>query len=132
MKIAVPTISKKGFEDLIGQHFGRSPTYTIVDSESSAVKVVNNTSHHMGGSGYPPELLSKKGVKAILCSGMGSRALQMFKDAGIKVYVGAFGTVADAIESWRNGELQEADETHACTQHAFRGPLHGTGLCKKK
>jgi len=132
MKIAVPTIGSRGLEELIGEHFGRTQTYTIVDSESNKIKTIDNTSHHMGGQAYPPELLSKEGVEAILCSGMGGRAIRMFREHNISVYVGAFGTVKDALESWRAGELQEADESNACSQHAFRGPLHETGLCKKK
>ncbi|MFO7677002.1 MAG: NifB/NifX family molybdenum-iron cluster-binding protein, partial [Thermoplasmatota archaeon] len=51
MKICVPTMGNKGLEENIGEHFGRVPTYTIVDVENNKVKVVQNTSEHMGGDG---------------------------------------------------------------------------------
>ena len=31
MKIAVPTMGEKGLEESIADHFGRCPTYTILD-----------------------------------------------------------------------------------------------------
>ena len=31
MKVSIPTNGKKGLEDTVGEHFGKVPTYTIVD-----------------------------------------------------------------------------------------------------
>jgi len=132
MKIAVPTDGDKGLNELIGQHFGRVKYYTLVDTETNEVRVIPNTSHHMGGVGYPPEILADAGVDILLCSGLGKRAVQMFREKKIKVYVGAYGTVGDAIESYTTGDLIEASEDSACSQHAFRSHLHGTGSCGKK
>jgi len=53
MKVAVPTMGNEGLDEEVGQHFGRVPTYTIVDTETNDVKVINNTSQHAGGQGYP-------------------------------------------------------------------------------
>jgi len=131
MKICVPTAGNNGLEERIGEHFGRVPTYTIYDTESKEITVIENTSHHTGGSGYPPELLDNNGVNVLLCSGLGWRAIGMFREKGIKVYIGAHGTVKDAIESWEQGKLQEATDDSACSRHAFRSELHGTGQCGK-
>ena len=65
MKICVPTMGEKGLDELIGEHFGRVPTYTIVDLDTNAVKVIPNTSEHMGGVGYPPEIMVKEGPSRI-------------------------------------------------------------------
>lgn len=132
MKVAVPTVGNKGLDEVIGEHFGRVPTYTIVDSDTKEFKVIENASHHMGGQGLPPELLEKEGVEVMLCTSLGRRAIMLFKEKGIKVYAGAFGTVSDALESWRAGELQEVDEGGACSQHAFRGSMQEAGLCSKE
>jgi len=129
MKVAVPTDGGRGMDEKVGEHFGRAPTYTIYDTDSREVTVIENTSHHMGGSGYPPELLAGNGVDILLCSGLGWRAIGMFKERGIKVYIGAHGTVKNALESWKQGKLQLATEGSACTQHAFRSELHETGQC---
>ena len=124
MKICIPTMGEKGLDELIGEHFGRVPTYTIVDLDTNAVKVIPNTSEHMGGVGYPPEIMVKEGVHVLVCRGLGRRAISMFDESGIEVYIGASGTVKDAISAFQNGQLQKAGITDACGQHAFRDQHH--------
>ena len=124
MKICIPTNGKDGLEDSVGEHFGRVPTYTIVDLETNDVKVVSNTSEHGGGSGYPPEIMAKEGVDVMVCSGLGRRAISMFEQMGIDVYIGASGTVRDVVAAFKQGTLQKASEGDACEQHAFRDRHH--------
>ena len=129
MKICIPTMGNNGLDETVGEHFGRVPTFTVVDSETNDVEVIPNTSTHMGGSEYPPELLNKKGVNLMLCSGLGHRAIKMFEEFGIEVYVGAHGTVKDAIKMWKDNTLQMATDKTACEQHTFRRTENGN--CKK-
>ncbi len=129
MRVAVPTQGGGGLEDTVGEHFGRTPTYTLVDPDSMEAEVIENISHHMGGAGYPPELLEKHGVNVLLCRGLGRRAIQMFSEKGIGVYCEASGTVEDALRQWRNNELVKATEDTACSRHEFRGRDHGTEKC---
>ena len=124
MKIAFPTLGNKGLDEQIGEHFGRVPTYTIIDLETKELRVVPNTSHHMGGQGYPPELLAREGVKVMICRGLGRRAISMFQDFGIEVYIGATGTVRDALDAFMRGELKNASISDACGEHAFRDRHH--------
>jgi predicted Fe-Mo cluster-binding NifX family protein len=121
MKVCIPTNSDKGLNDYVGEHFGRVSTYTIVDLEKNDVKVIPNTSNHMGGTKNPPEVLAEYGVNVMICQGLGRRAIIMFNDFGIDVYIGASGTVKDAIDAYKKGELTKASEEDACGQHAFRG-----------
>lgn len=114
-----------GLDDLVGEHFGRVPTYTIVDTETGDVQAIENNTLHMEGTGYPPDLIAKHGADTMLCGGLGRRAIMMFQDRGIMVYVGAKGTANDAINQWKAGELQPATDETACKQHAFKG--EGTG-----
>lgn len=127
MKIGIPSMGKKGLNEMVGEHFGRVPAYTIIDTETEAVSILPNTSEHLGGRGYPAQILSQHGVDAMICSGIGRRAISMFNEKGIKVYVGASGTVGETLESFKRGELTECDEDGACTQHAFRGKGGGMG-----
>ena len=120
MKICIPTMGDKGLEENVGEHFGRVPTYTIVNLENNEVKVIPNVSHHMGGQGYPPEIMSKEGVNIMVCRGLGRRAISMFDEMGIEVYIGASGKVKDAVNSFKQGKLQKAGADDACGQHAFR------------
>ena len=124
MKICVPTIGENGLDNHVGEHFGRVPTYTIVDLDTNEVKVVQNTSHHMGGQGNPPEIMAREGVDIMVCRGLGRRAIGMFEELGIEVYIGAFGTVKEAIDDFKQGKLQKADMSDACGQHTFRDQHH--------
>ena len=124
MKICIPTMGRSGLDDVVGEHFGRVPTYTIVELENLETKVVDNTSHHMGGAGNPPEIMAKEGVCAMVCHGLGRRAIELFDSLGIEVYIGASGSVRQAVEAFKAGSLQKASQDHACSQHAFRDQHH--------
>lgn len=120
MKVCIPTMGNDGMNELVSGHFGRAPTFTIVDMETNEVKVMPNTSEHMGGIGKPPEFLAKAGVEVMLCSGLGPRAIRIFEQFGIEVYVGARGAVIDTIALWKNGKLQMATDENACKMHRHR------------
>ncbi len=115
----VPTVGSGGLNDLVGEHFGRVPTYTIYDSDTGAVRVVDNTSEHMGGTGLPGEILSQLGIDVLLCSGLGRRAIGILNGNGIEVCAGVSGTAREAIESWKKGVLSKASDKDACQEHAF-------------
>ncbi|MFP4655738.1 MAG: NifB/NifX family molybdenum-iron cluster-binding protein [Methanohalobium sp.] len=117
MKVCIPSNGNSGLEATIGEHFGRASNYTLIDTESNSVEVIPNIGEHMGGTGKPPEFLSKAGVEVMLCSGLGPRAINMFENYCIDVYVGAKGTVKDALESWNSGTLEEATKENACNSH---------------
>lgn len=117
MKVCVPTRDNNGMEGIIEQHFGKAPTYTILDTDSGEVSVIPNTSEHMGGVDLPPEFLYKNGIEVMLCAGLGYRAVKMFESYGIDVFVGAGGTVQDAIEAWKAGRLNSASAENTCADH---------------
>ena len=124
MKICIQTMGKRGLDDSVGEHFGRVPTYTIVDLEADEVKVVPNVSHHIGGQGDPPEIMAREGVNVMVCQGLGRRAISMFEGFGINVYIGAIGTVRDAVAAFKQDRLQKATVDDACGKHAFRDRHH--------
>lgn len=127
-RICVTTMGNAGLDELVGQHFGRVPTYTFVDGDTGQViEIVPNTSMHMGGEGYAPDLISAHGGNVMLCGGLGRRAVDLFEKKGITVHVGASGTVKQAIEQWKAGKLQLATSDTACREHAFRDEELGHG-----
>jgi predicted Fe-Mo cluster-binding NifX family protein len=117
MKICVPTNGAGGLEDRLSQHFGRAPTFTIVDTESGEVTVIENKSDHMGGTGKPPEQIKGTGSKVVLCPGLGPSALIMLMSYGMQVFVGANGTARDAIDQFKSGSLKTATLESACKEH---------------
>lgn len=117
VKISIPTMGHRGLEEYVSEHFGRAPTFTIVDLKTHEVNVIPNTSQHMGGKGYPPEIMARQGVEVMICSGLGPRAIDFFERLGIEVYIGAHGTVREAIKEWQAGKLQMATDENACKAH---------------
>jgi predicted Fe-Mo cluster-binding NifX family protein len=120
MKIGIPTMGDRGLEETISEHFGRAPTFTIVDMRTDEVNVLPNTGEHFGGFKVAPEILSEVGVEVMLCSGLGPRAISMFEQFGIEVYVGADSggtTVRDALNAFQAGVLHEVSDKDACALH---------------
>ena len=124
MKVSVPTRDENGLDGIVEQHFGRAPMYTIIDTETGEVKVISNDSEHTGGVGLPPEHLHKNGVDIMLCGGLGFKAVRMFEEYGIEVFVGAGGTVRDTYEAWKAGKLQNATAENACSEHGHGDHHH--------
>jgi predicted Fe-Mo cluster-binding NifX family protein len=72
--------------------------------------------------------------------GIGVRALQLIKQAGLTVYYSGGGTVGDVVDALAQGKLPEMDVTHACGGHGHgqgggggcdhgHGQGHGRGGC---
>lgn len=117
MRVCVPSMGTAGLNEYVSQHFGRSPTFTIVDTESGAIEIVGNNSTHMGGNGLPVDVLREKGVEVLIAGGLGPKAIIAFQQLGVRIFVGAAGTVKDAIDDWMNGFLTEASMDNACREH---------------
>ncbi len=114
MKIAVPSSDDSGLDSTVFLHFGRCPFYTLVDTESGDVEILRNDSTHFGGSKSPPGLLIDNGVSVLVCGDLGRKAIALFEDAGIDICIGAKGTVREAVEAWKKGELKGPSEGYTC------------------
>lgn len=117
MKIIVPTDSKKGIKDTVAQHFGRCQTYTLLDEKGNLLKIIDNTSEHMGGVGLPPELMKKQGADVLLCKELGPRALNLCQELGIKVYVCQAKTVGEIFGLWQDKKIKKAGQVDICKEH---------------
>jgi predicted Fe-Mo cluster-binding NifX family protein len=117
MKVCVPTMGNGGMEEVVSQHFGRAPTFTLVDLDTKEVQILPNKGEHMGGSVLPTDTLKDQGVQVMIVGGLGPKAIQAFAEQCIEVFVGATGSVKDAIENWREGLLTKASSDNACQEH---------------
>ena len=124
MKVCIPTMEKGGMDDELSDHFGGSPTFTIVDTGTKDVKVVPNQSEHFGGTGKAPEQIESTGATVVICRGIGPKAMIMLRDFGIDVYTGSTGNVRNAIELWSSGKLQKASIQNACQGHTHDHHCH--------
>jgi predicted Fe-Mo cluster-binding NifX family protein len=101
MKIAIST---DGAE--VSPHFGRCPQFTIIEVQDNKLisrKVIDNPGHHPG---YLPEYLRQLGVNCIIAGGMGMRASELFKQAGIESVPGVEGRIDEIIGKIIDGSLE--------------------------
>ena len=101
MKIAISTDG-----DSVSMHFGRCPSFTIVDIENGKVtgrESVGNPGH---SPGFIPEFLHQRGVEYIIAGGMGMRARAFFDELKIETIMGINGKIEEVIQQILSGTLK--------------------------
>lgn len=114
LKIAVPTEEKRGLNSRVSEHFGRCAAYTFLDEKGDLIEVIENTSRHMGGVGMPPDLIRGHDADILLCKGIGHKAIALFEQLGIDVYVCQAETVKEIFQIWKNRQVDKAGPDDAC------------------
>lgn len=109
MKVAVSAVGDS-LEAPVDPRFGRCPYFVIVDTDTMAFEAISNASAGaVSGAGtLAAQAVAAKGVQAVITGNVGPNAFQVLSSAGIKVITGASGTVREAVERFKNGQLQEA------------------------
>lgn len=118
MRICIPTETNKGKTAQVYGHFGSAPYFTIYDSEKDVFEIVDNSNqHHAHGTCHPLGVLNEKKINAVVCGGMGARAVQLLNDAGIKTYRVDASTVEEIVKKLKDKKLEEITVENACAQH---------------
>jgi predicted Fe-Mo cluster-binding NifX family protein len=109
MKIAI-TSTGKTLDSQVDPRFGRAACFIIVDTETMDFSVIENESVAVaGGAGISSaKVVIDAGAEAILTGNCGPNAERTLTAAGVKLFTGATGTVAEAIELFKSGKLAEA------------------------
>ena len=71
------------------------------------------------------QTMAKQGVQAVLTGNVGPNAFQVLSKAGIRVFTGVSGTVREAVERFKSGQLPE---TTAPTSPMHFGMGGGIGM----
>jgi len=117
MKIAIPTLGKKGLEEIVAKHFGRCETYTVLDEKGNLIKIIDNNSSHNGGQKLPPQILKENDIDVLICQGLGPRALEFCQQLNIIVYVNSGLRVFEMFEKWKNSKKLPATTNDICEEH---------------
>lgn len=119
MRVAIPSNSPGGLDAKISPHFGRCDVFTVVEIKEGKVAdvcVIKNQSSHFGFEKTPAEILASSKVDAILTQGMGPKALQLFANCGIAVYVTSAQKVDDAVRELIENKAKLASLEDACKE----------------
>jgi len=114
MRVAISTDG-----EFVSAHFGRCPTFTLVDIENGKIikrMEVENPGHQPGAI---PQFLHQKGVNWIVAGGMGMRATSFFEEYNIKTVVGISGKIDEVIEQLGKGTLEGGESL--CNPGAGKG-----------
>ena len=121
MKIGVTSTGEDLYAN-VDPRFGRCKYFLIVDTESMKFEVLSNeNAMASGGAGIQTaQTIANKGVEAVVTGNIGPNAFQTLSAAGIKVFTGASGTIKEAIEKYKKGELNETEAPNAGSHSGMR------------
>jgi predicted Fe-Mo cluster-binding NifX family protein len=107
MKVVVSAMGENSNGE-VSLVFGRCPMYIFVDTETMAFEPVPNPAMSAsGGAGIQAaQLAVSKGVQAVLTGNVGPNAFNVLQAAGITIYRVSAGTVQEAVEAYKSGQLQ--------------------------
>ncbi|NLT51350.1 MAG: ATPase [Ignavibacteria bacterium] len=83
-RIAIPTSN-----GLLDEHFGHCQQFTLLDIENGKISSINETDAPPHQPGLLPPWLAEKGVTDVIAGGMGQRAIELFNQNKVNVFVGA-------------------------------------------
>ena len=109
MKIAI-TSSGKTLDSKVDPRFGRAAYFAIIDTETMDFSAIENESAAAaGGAGISSaKVVIDAGAEVVLTGNCGPNAERTLSAANVKLYIGATGTVAEAVELFKSGKLTEA------------------------
>lgn len=116
--VCIPSLNDGGLLSDISMHFGKTPYFTFIkleDGEIKDIEVIESFGKHRGGTNTPAEIIADSNANVLICGNLGSKAVLMLREKDIMVFSGASGKVKDALNKWKQGLLQLADE-NSCNE----------------
>lgn len=129
MRLCIPTMNERGLEAPLSAHFGSAPYYTVVETETRKVEVAANPrAEHEHGHCEPVASIADLAPDAVVCMGLGRRALDRLQAAGIQVFVARATQVAQAVSQFESGKLLPFAADGCCGGHGHEHQhQHGHG-----
>lgn len=121
MTIAVTAMGTQ-LTDPVSPRFGRCPYFLIIETEDMTVvdAVENQNVAAGGGAGIQSaQMMADRDVEAVLTGNCGPKAFEVLGAAGIEVYAGVSGTVQQAVEAFKAGNLGKAGEASVGSHHGM-------------
>lgn len=118
MKVCIPVTEDRGLASPVCGHFGSAPAFLLVDTESSAHRVlVNGNTQHEHGRCAPIALFGGERIDAFVVGGIGAGALSKLLASGAAVYRGRPGPAAEVLRDLASGALPAVTPADACAHH---------------
>ncbi len=110
MLVAVTT-TDPSLDSAVDPRFGRAPFFLIVNTDDLSFEAVENPNVSLGGGAgiQSAQLLSERGVQAVLTGNCGPGANETLTTAGVEVIAGCSGSAKDALEQFKAGRPAHSD-----------------------
>ncbi len=146
MKVAVSSTGPD-INSQVDPRFGRCQYFLIVETDTMHAEAIQNTAAMAsGGAGIQAaQMVAQRGAQAVLTGSLGPNATQALAAAGLEVALGTSGTVKEAVEQFKSGNVQAEKPTASPTGQSIgmgmgggyglgrgrgggRGGVRGTGM----
>lgn len=110
MKVAISAAGET-LESAVDPRFGRAAKFILYDLENDTFTAHDNKQNLNAAQGagiQSAQTVVDLGADWLISGHCGPKAFRVLASAGVKVAVGAEGTVAEAIERFKRGEFQES------------------------
>ncbi len=104
----------------VDPRFGRALWFVVFDTESGNFAVLDNKEQVEAAQGagvQAAQLVVETGAQALLTGRCGPKAFEVLDTAGVRVYSGISGTVAEALDAWDEGKLTRLAEPDGRPRH---------------
>lgn len=111
MKIAFTT-SGTDLDAQLDRRFGRAPKFLIYDLEQETFEAADNQQNMNASQGagiQSAESVVRLGAEALVTGHCGPKAFKVLQAAGVKVFNSDSKTIAEALERYHAGTLNEAN-----------------------
>jgi predicted Fe-Mo cluster-binding NifX family protein len=107
--------------------FGRCPIYLFVDTETMQFEAVPNPAMNQGGGAgiQAAQFVVEHGARAVLTGNLGPNAFDVLEAAGVPGYLVPEGTVRQAVEAFKSGQVQPLGGANVAANAGKEG---GAGL----
>ncbi len=109
MKVAI-TSQGKELSSPVDPRFGRAKYFIVADTESGEFAAHDNSQNLNAAQGagiQAGQNVIDLGVEGVITGNVGPKAFQTLRAGNLKIHIGTAGTVAEVIEQFKAGELQE-------------------------
>jgi len=83
-RIAIPIAG-----NLLSEHFGHCQAFAFVDVENKIISKITMMDPPEHQPGTYPRWVASNGATDVIAGGMGAKAVKLFNEAGVNVFVGA-------------------------------------------
>jgi predicted Fe-Mo cluster-binding NifX family protein len=122
MKVAVSS-SGKNLDSQIDPRFGRCAYFIIVNTDDMSFETFDNEAIALGGGAgiQSSQFVVSKGAKAVITGNVGPNAVHTLSAAGVKIFTGQTGSVREAVERYRKGDIKPQGSPNVDNHYGMSG-----------